>query len=62
MAERHPPGIAQPEEWCAILVLKVMMIDGNPDRAMFQQRVVSGVFRDDDLALLIVKIRIGRVI
>ena len=62
VAEPHPPGVAQPEERCSVLVLEVKMIRRHPDRPMFQRSIVPGIFRDDDLALLIVEIRIGRVI
>ncbi len=46
----------------AILVLEVQTVRGNADRSMDQKRVVSCVFRNRDLALLIVEVGIRGII
>src|SRR5438477_1526044 len=58
MAEAHPPGVAQPEEWRAVGVLEVSFVWRDSDLAVAKQRVLSAVCADLECALNSVQTRI----
>src|SRR5437588_5524370 len=61
MAQSHPPGVAEPEEWRAVGVFEKSFVGSHAYRAMHVERILAGVWFDLNAADDVMKTLVTRI-